>query len=134
MAPGQGNKIKAVKLFRDQTGLGLAEAKEAVEAGALGEGALNPDAAQDLSANVTAALAQGNKLLAIKLLCQTNGMGLQQAKAIADNAASKVRTAGATGGHGLAPGEVQRPRRSLAVFVVLLVVAGAVAWVVFGRA
>jgi ribosomal protein L7/L12 len=133
LALGQGNKIDAIRLLRDRTGLGLAEAKAAVESGEMPGNALSDAAAHKLSAEVTAALAQGNTIQAIKLLRQTKGLSLQQAKAIAEEAARTFGPPGATGGRGLAPGEVRRTS-SLTVIVVLIAIAGVVVWLIFGRA
>jgi len=44
LALQQGNKIEAVRLLREQTGMGLKEAKDAVEASQQGSGAIDSDA------------------------------------------------------------------------------------------
>ncbi len=84
----QGNKIAAIKLVREQTGMGLKEAKDYVEALPLaGASALPPArdpraaglAEHDL-AEIRALAAQGNKIAAIKLVREQTGMGLKEAK------------------------------------------------------
>lgn len=133
LALGQGNKIEAIRLLRESTGLGLAEAKQAVEAGALPERGLTDAQVHDLSAEVTAALAQGKTVQAIKLLRESQGLSLQQAKAIAEAAAKKVRTPGTGAEAGLSPGQVRGSGVSLTMVVIVLAIAGALAWFVFGR-
>jgi ribosomal protein L7/L12 len=85
-----GNKIEAIKRVRELTGLGLKEAKDYVEAmprSALPDlptAALSPvpnthPAAADL-AEVSALLARGNKIEAIKRVRELTGLGLKEAK------------------------------------------------------
>lgn len=80
------NKIEAIRLLREHTGLGLAAAKAAVEAGSLSDTPRSVDLSGDLPADVTAAIAAGNKIEAIKLLRETSGMGLKEAKDRVDRA------------------------------------------------
>ena len=75
------DKIAAIKRLREETGMGLAEAKHALESqldggddGAASAGSLG------VSAAIEAALARGDKIVAIKLLKDTTGMGLKEAK------------------------------------------------------
>lgn len=123
-----GNKIEAIKLLREATGLGLAEAKqllEAVPAATMARGA-NADFA--LPAEVRAALARGNKIEAIRLLREATGLGLKDAKDRIDAAAEGAQrnASGQPGraGQGLSPGE--QPRQGAATWVVLLVVVALV--------
>ena len=77
-----GNKIEAIKLLRELTGLGLAQAKAAVEAGRLPDGASRsqpPRAGSGLPARVQGLLRQGKKVEAIKDLRQANNLGLKEA-------------------------------------------------------
>jgi len=84
-----GKKIDAIKLVREQTGLGLKEAKDAVEAIERGElveltwassaAAAPGPYALDL-APITAAVNAGKKIEAIKLYRQQTGVGLKEAK------------------------------------------------------
>jgi ribosomal protein L7/L12 len=79
----QGQKIEAVKLCRERTGLGLKEAKDAVEA-LQRDGAWNhperPAPAVGLDAELLKLLADGQKLPAIKLHRQQTGGGLKDSK------------------------------------------------------
>lgn len=81
-----GRKIEAIKLVRDQTGMGLKEAKDWVESYAAGHAAVLPpagadsDVAPDLAAEVDELLARNQKIAAIKLVRERTGMGLKEAK------------------------------------------------------
>ena len=76
-----GRKIEAIKLYREQTGAGLADAKDAVEAMARGEApplrAAMPPANSDTLENLIRA---GRKIEAIKLYRAQTGVGLKDAK------------------------------------------------------
>jgi ribosomal protein L7/L12 len=84
------NKIAAIKRVRELTGLGLKEAKDYVEALPLAapadlptlalKPAVNADAATPDLAEVSALLAGGNKIAAIKRLRELTGLGLKDAK------------------------------------------------------
>ena len=88
----QGNKIAAIKLVRERTGLGLREAKDVVEAAERGErqriapAAPAPAAAGDGSngalddAELRALVAEGQKIQAIKRVREHTGWGLAEAK------------------------------------------------------
>ncbi len=103
-----GNKVEAIKLLREATGLGLKEAKDAIE----GHGSAQPshaDAAAapgPLPAPVLAALQRGNKVEAIKLLRELSGLGLKEAKDLVDAAPQQFQPDLAA----RAPGEVQESR------------------------
>ena len=87
-----GKKIDAIKLVREQTGLGLKEAKDAVEAIERGESVelkLQTASTVQLVSGVdpnqiTELLRQGNKIDAIKLVREQTGLGLQEAKNVVD--------------------------------------------------
>lgn len=84
-ALARGNKIEAVKLYREATGLGLAESKEAVEqmerSGGSGGVPLPPTIPSVIvPAGVNEALAAGNKIEAIKLYREATRVGLKEAK------------------------------------------------------
>jgi ribosomal protein L7/L12 len=80
-----GNKIKAIKLYRERNGVGLKEAKGAVEmmmelkappvAGSYqsGKGYVDPNELQRL-------ISAGEKIQAIKYYRETTGVGLKEAK------------------------------------------------------
>ena len=80
-----GNKIAAIKALREATGLGLAEAKEMVEAVERGEVADLPRASVpptpgDLDSELRALLAAGRKIEAVKRAREVLGLGLAEAK------------------------------------------------------
>ena len=75
-------KIEAIKLYRDHTGAGLKEAKEAVEL-LEREGRLPLGDHRDLSnpsEEIVSLLEQGRKIEAIKLYREQTGAGLKEAK------------------------------------------------------
>jgi ribosomal protein L7/L12 len=76
-----GRKIEAIKLFRERTGAGLAQAKEAVEAFERGETlAAKVPADSDLEREIVPLLEQGKKIEAVKLYREKAGAGLKEAK------------------------------------------------------
>lgn len=83
-----GRKIAAIKIYRENTGVGLAEAKDAVENIEAGIPApVDLAAAAHVSpedAHVTQLIAKGSVLEAIKLYREIHGTGLAEAKAAVD--------------------------------------------------
>lgn len=86
-----GEVVVAIKLLRQHTGLGLAQAKEAVDRYRAGDHSpLNSPAAAQGSADsglppaALDALARGNKLEAVKLVREASGLGLAEAKDLVD--------------------------------------------------
>ena len=81
----KGNKLGAIRLLREQRGLGLAEAKAALE-GFESMGDLPPErpAPAELPEDVRELAVQGQVLEAIKVLRTQTGMGLAEAKALVD--------------------------------------------------
>jgi ribosomal protein L7/L12 len=102
-ALAKGNKVEAIGLLREQTGLSLVEAKQAVER----HGGPSPHplavGSTGLTESARSALARGNKIEAIKVLREETGLGLKEAKDAVDaaEAAMPGRAAGP-----MAPGEV----------------------------
>jgi len=97
----QGRKIDAIRMYREQTGAGLREAKDAVEA--LERGGKLPKSPQaagsagvraDLKADVWALVQDGQKIQAIKFYRERTGCGLKQAKDAVEAVAHE---------HGVAP-------------------------------
>ena len=78
----QGQTLEAIKLLRTATGLGLKEAKDAIEAYQKGHPLTVPIASSidQLPASVLQAIQSGNKIEAIKLLREQTGLGLKEAK------------------------------------------------------
>ena len=122
-----GRNIEAIKLLREATGMGLAEAKSLVDAHVAGNSIAMPAAAlqRSLPASVTDALQRGNKIEAIKLLREKTKLGLKEAKDIIE-ASSKVSNARRDA---LSPGEVPRAGASVG-WIVALAIAGVLAYLV----
>jgi ribosomal protein L7/L12 len=77
----QGQKIEAVKVYKDQTGASLAEAKEAIEAMQAGAGPPSPpEIGGDLEAELLRLLEAGEKTEACKLYRNRMGVALIEAK------------------------------------------------------
>jgi ribosomal protein L7/L12 len=102
----RGAKIEAIKLLRDATGLGLKEAKDAVENIEAGGSfvAAQPNATAPGNEGIARALLQGNRLEAIRLYREQNDVGLKEAK----DAVEAMLDAERGNATGLSPGEVKR--------------------------
>lgn len=105
-AMDRGNKIEAIKLLRAATGLGLKEAKDAVEhLEASGSLAMAQQiATAPGSERIASALEQGNKLEAVRLYREQNRVGLKEAKEAIDAMLGGQQSATS----GLSPGEVEK--------------------------
>ena len=86
-ALAKGDKMQAVRLLREQTGLGLHEAKAAVESYVPNEDGHDSHrafhhstASGDLPHRVVAAWQRGHKVDAVRLLREQTGLGLKEAK------------------------------------------------------
>jgi ribosomal protein L7/L12 len=78
---GEGQKIEAIKLYRERTGVWLRQAKEAVEAIERGEPLPIPEMVDErFERDLIALLDQGQKIEAIKLYRECTGVGLKEAK------------------------------------------------------
>ena len=81
-----GSKVLAIKMLREQNGLGLAEAKQLLESADTGADAadsplaLNSAIPASAELRIHAAMASGNKQEAVKLLKEATGLGLAEAK------------------------------------------------------
>jgi ribosomal protein L7/L12 len=122
----RGNKIEAIKLLRDATGIGLKEAKDAVEQFEAGG---SPVIAQKTakpagSEGIASALQQGNKLEAIRLYREQTGVGLKEAKEAIEAMLEGQQTSG------LSPGEVKRST-GLMWFAVVIVTGFVAAYFYF---
>ncbi len=99
----EGNKIEAIKLYREQTGCGLVEAKNAVEAMLRGETpppvAPRPQISSSTDQDIVALLHEGRKIEAIKLYREQAGGGLRDAKLAVDALAREhgIEVAGKSG-------------------------------------
>jgi ribosomal protein L7/L12 len=103
---GQGQKIEAIKLMREKTGLGLKEAKDAVEALERGESPtvgvsdFGPDPAaavppEQLQHEVLALLGEGELIAAVKRWREVTGSDLKTAKDAIDRLAAGPQSAAA---------------------------------------
>jgi ribosomal protein L7/L12 len=80
-----GQKIQAIKLYREITGAGLKEAKDAVESGAYQHPPHSESAEPSIMESVRQAVREGNLILAIKLYRQLNPhTGLAEAKDVVE--------------------------------------------------
>ena len=119
----RGDTLTAIKLLRASTGLGLKEAKQAIDAhlgihSASASTAVPPRTAQPgtLPQSVVAAMQSGNTIEAIKLLREQTGLGLKDAKDAVD--AEQI------GKPTLAPGEVAGSNGGVWWIIAIALVAG----------
>lgn len=149
-----GNLIEAVKRLRKTGGIGLAEARSAVEAHVRSRSATpaaptghpdhafgtRDDAGRVLPAVVLEALQRGDKVAAVRLLQERTGLGKNEARrrveALGGTAAlpsmprlesSKAKTEAPLQPRagGLAPGEVPRSNAGLWIVILMLAVLAA---------
>ena len=116
-ALAQGQTIEAIKRLRSATGLGLKEAKEAIDRHLAGQPAPARPSIAAMAAlpfSVAAALRKRDKLEAIRLLRGKGGLGLKEAK---DAVEAYGREQDGAADYHRAPGEV--PRRGVAGWLVL---------------
>jgi ribosomal protein L7/L12 len=110
-----GQKIEAIKLYRERTGAGLQAAKDAVEALEQGgpQSAL-PVVSSGNSNDILVLLRAGQKIAAIKLYRETTGVGLAEAKNAVEALARE---------HGMPTGQVGCGSSVLSVLMIALVIA-----------
>jgi ribosomal protein L7/L12 len=102
----KGNLMEAIKLLRG-SGIGLKEAKDAIEAYARGKPAPHAPTfsaasmGQSLPPDVVDALQKGQKIEAIRLMREQTGLGLKEAKDAVEGYQQLYRPA-----DGLSPGQV----------------------------
>lgn len=116
-----GEKVAAIKVYREATGVGLAEAKEAVERIGAGWDAASAPSTADLL-RLRQVLAVGNKIEAIRLYREMTGAGLGEAKAAVEVIAATL--SGGAIGDGRT---IERPRGANFLWLALalsLIVAG----------
>ena len=111
-----GQKIEAIKLFRERMGAGLKESKDAVEAIQRGEA---PPASSSgdraFEDEVATLLEQGQKIEAIKRYRERTGVGLKEAKDAVERMAER---------RGLAPSQ------GVGCFGVVLLALMSLVWLV----
>jgi len=88
-----GKKIFAIKLYREQNHVGLAEAKAAVEKleAELGIAPVCHPKPQATQETITDALFAGKKILAIKFYRELNKVGLAEAKTAVEKMEAELR-------------------------------------------
>ena len=79
-----GEKIEAIKIYRQEYGGSLVEAKDAIDAIARGEAPLAPASDPNDDSDVHDLVAQGRSIDAIKLYREKHDVGLAEAKAAVD--------------------------------------------------
>ena len=119
-----GQKVEAIRLLRERTGMGLADAKAAVEAGTISTDRGTFGHPAGLSAAAADALAQGNVIDAIRLVRQEHGVGLKQARDMVERA----RRSQPSGEDWRDPMERRRNSAGMWVFVVVLALLGLAIW------
>ena len=107
----RGNILDAIKLLRDSKGLGLQDAKDAVDYYLRGHTVIGKTVSTTPSRfpatpppEVVSALQQGGKLDAIRLMRERTGLGLKEAKDAVDAYQAQTQLMQGTG----SPGEVPR--------------------------
>lgn len=118
-----GRKIEAIKIYREQTGVGLKEAKDAVEM--FERGQIPPSPSTPLTSPVPPGttdlgqvrflLSQGKKLEAVKLYREQTGTGLKEALEVIEAMPEARTTPG-----GAASGGCLRSILGIALFILLL--------------
>lgn len=93
--------IYAIKLYREATGVGLAEAKDAVEAMARGEAIKPPSGTRDfdnsvLETRIQSLLAKRQKVEAVKIYREEYGIGLKEAKDAVDRIELDMKRSGSS--------------------------------------
>lgn len=87
-----GNKIEAIKLYREATGASLLDAKEAVERIDASPSAPLPSPAGEIDeARIRELLLKGSKIEAIKQVREATRLGLKEAKDIVDGIDERTR-------------------------------------------
>lgn len=123
------NKIEAIRLLRAHTGMGLHDAKAAVEAGSLPAKPLPRPALPDqLPVEAIAALRSGSKIEAIKIVRTAFGIDLKDAKTIVDAAVKSGRPLGSNLKRVLAPGVVSSDRFGPGIVLIVVVLAAVAVW------
>jgi ribosomal protein L7/L12 len=93
--------IHAIKLYREATGVSLAEAKDAVEAMARGEAIKPPSGVRDydnpiLDGRIKSMLSKGQKVEAVRIYREEYGIGLKEAKDAVDRIEASMRSSGSS--------------------------------------
>ena len=128
-----GRTVEAIKLLREATGMGLAEAKSLIDGYMSGNAMALPAAATrtlQLPDSVAEQLRRGNKIEAIKMLRKKSGLGLKEAKDLIETfARTTTTTTPSPKRDGLSPGEVPKASASVG-WIVAVAIAGLVLYLV----
>ncbi|MFY9254179.1 MAG: hypothetical protein WAO83_12035 [Fuerstiella sp.] len=94
-----GNKIPAIKRYREETGAGLAEAKTAVESLEASGSLPKRDRLDDseLTSQVVHLLGRGEMIQAVKLYREQSGLGLKQSREAVQRIANENGIAATSG-------------------------------------
>jgi ribosomal protein L7/L12 len=139
----KGNKIAAVKLYRETTGVSLREAKEIVDTIALGSPINLSVPEQDdgpgpfLENRIKSLLAERKKIEAVKLYRETYNCGLKEAKDAVDYIQAEMRRKGDSDMPAMSAfssdpfaEDTQRNRRFMAiVLAIVVIVIGGIAFI-----
>jgi hypothetical protein len=117
----RGNLVEAIKLLREQTGLGLKEAKDLVDSQVGASGPARGGWSLPLPPAAAAAWQQGNEIEAIRLLRAETGLGLKEARQLVE-------------GSFPSPGEVPRSRTGLGWLAAAAIMIVIVVYLAFQRA
>ncbi|HAV63395.1 MAG TPA: hypothetical protein DCY13_13645 [Verrucomicrobiales bacterium] len=126
-----GDKLEAIKLYREATGAELKEAKEAVEDMETGHATTDTvatgakQAAANRSSAVREALFKGHKIDAIKRYREITGLGLRDAKLAVDKLEADLRK---TDGERFARSGMSRGCFSVILCSALLAVVATLIW------
>jgi ribosomal protein L7/L12 len=121
----RGDTIEAIKRLRESTGLGLKEARDRIDQHLRGDPA-PASVPGSLPPEVVAAMRQGRKIEAIRLLRERTGLGLKDAKEAVESI--RRETPGMMGGR--SPIQVEGSRNVLWLLAVIAV-AALLAWYFF---
>ncbi|HEX3125990.1 MAG TPA: hypothetical protein VH394_01550 [Thermoanaerobaculia bacterium] len=128
-----GQTIEAVKLLRESRGLGLAEAKEAVDAFVRRQKAPEAASASETSPSpeVMQALRNGNKIEAVHLVREQRGLSLRDAKLLVDSMEANQQPM-PSGSPAPAPMAPRKLSGLLGLLVILVIVAAYLAYRFWG--
>ena len=122
------NLIEAIKLLREQTGLGLKEAKDIIDQHSGAHASARSDfSTEALPPSAAAALQQGNKIEAIRLLHQEAGIGLKEARTLVEANAERLQPNRAAP----SPGEVPRSQWRTYWFIAAAVIFVVIVYFLF---
>ncbi len=145
-----GKKIAAIKLYREATGVGLAEAKDAVEAIARGQGVSFPSTAAQaapfgsdamLEDRIRQLLAARQKIEAVKFYRERTRVSLQEAKDAVDAIEAQMRAGNLSGMPPLNTANIdpfaeqpgQGSRLAVVLIALLLLAVGVAVFIFFSR-